>query len=212
MDAMRTERSEALLKAPLLALQQAGLHQAQARYQRIQTQLGAHVMPTVCPEGDPYLLLAGMPNLVITHGIQLTREPVVSQLRQLLCRVDAWVSHYSEQAQPIRLLALWLDKLLRVDPTKLAEEGCLSVLHLTALELRCLGRLDSPWRDWTEGRLAAARLSSDAICSALHLALHAFIREQQVSKGVAWLLAQVEEAAVIERAVLLYGILASGLA
>ena len=212
MDAMRTERSEALLKAPLLALQQAGLHQAQARYQRVQAQLGAHGMPTECPEGGPYLLLAGMPNLVITHGIQLTGEPVVSQLRQLLCRVDAWGSHYSEQAQPIRLLALWLDKLLRVDPTKLAEEGCLSVLHLTALELRCLGRLDSPWRDWTEGRLAAARPSSDEICSALHLALHAFIREQQVSKGLAWLLAQVEEAAVMESAVLLYGILASGLA
>lgn len=212
MDAIRAERSEALLTAPLLALQQAGLHQAQARYQRVQVQLGDKVMPTVCPEGDHYLLLAGIPHLVITHGIQLTGEPVVSQLRQLLCRVDAWASHYSEQAQPIRLLALWLDKLLRLDPSELFEESCLSVLHLTALELRCLGRLDSPWRDWTEGRLAAARLSSDAICSALHLALHAFIREQQVSKGVAWLLAQVEEAAVIENAVLLYGILASGLA
>ena len=212
MDAIRSERSEALLKAPLLALQQAGLHQAHARYQRVQAQLGAHVIPTECPEGDPYLLLAGMPHLVITHGIQLTEEPVVSQLNQLLCRVDAWASHYSEQAQPIRLLALWLDKLLRLDPSKLAEEGCLSVLHLTVLELRCLGRLDSPWRDWTEGRLAAARPSSDAICSALHLALHAFIREQQVSKGLAWLLAQVEEAAVIERAVLLYGILAFDLA
>ena len=212
MDAIRAERSEALLTAPLRALQQAGLHQAQARYQRVQVQLGDKVMPTVCPEGDLYLLLAGIPHLVITHGIQLTGEPVVSQLRKLLCRVDAWASHYSEQAQPIRLLALWLDKLLRVDPTKLAEEGCLSVLHLTALELRCLGRLDSPWRGWTEGRLAAARPSSDEICSALHLALHVFTQEQQVSKGLAWLLAQMEEAAVIENAVLLYGILASGLA
>lgn len=211
MDAIRSERSEALLKAPLLALQQAGLHQAHARYQRVQAQLGAHVIPTECPEGDPYLLLAGMPHLVITHGIQLTEEPVVSQLNQLLCRVDAWASHYSEQAQPIRLLALWLDKLLRLDPSKLAEEGCLSVLHLCALELRCLGRLDSPWRDWTEGRLAAARPFSDEICSALHLALHVFTREQQVRKGVAWLLAQEEEAAVIENAVLLYGILAFGL-
>ena len=90
-------------------------------------------MPTVCPEGDLYLLLAGIPHLVITHGIQLTGEPVVSQLRKLLCRVDAWASHYSEQAQPIRLLALWLDKLLRLAPSKLVEEGCLSVLHLTAL-------------------------------------------------------------------------------
>ena len=211
MDAIRTERSEALLKAPLLALQQAGLHQAQARYQRALAQLGGHGMPTVCPEDAPYLLLAGMPNLVITHGIQLTGEPVVSQLRLLLCRVDAWVSHYSEQAQPIRLLALWLDKLLRLAPSKLVEEGCLSVLHLTALELRCLGRLDSPWRGWTEGRLAAASPSSDAICSALHLALHVFIREPQVSKGLTWLQAQVEDAAVIENAVLLYGVLASGL-
>ena len=213
MDAIRAERSEALLTAPLRALQQAGLHQAQARYQRVQVQLvGDKVMPTVCPEGDLYLLLAGIPHLVITHGIQLTGEPVVSQLRKLLCRVDAWASHYSEQAQPIRLLALWLDKLLRLDPSKLAEEGCLSVLHLCALELRCLGRLDSPWRDWTEGRLAAARPFSDEICSALHLALHDFIREPQVSKGLAWLQAQVEEAAVIESAVLLYGILASCLA
>ena len=127
MDAMRTERSEALLKAPLLALQQAGLHQAQARYQRVLAQLGGHVMPTVCPEGEPYLLLAGIPNLVITHGIQLTGEPVVSQLRQLLCRVDAWASHYSEQAQSIRLLALLLDKLLRWNPSTQVEEGCLSV-------------------------------------------------------------------------------------
>ncbi len=212
MDAIRNERSDALLKAPLLTLQQAGLRQAQARYQRVQAQLGDNVVPTVCPEGDPYLLLAGIPNLVITHGIQLTGEPVVSQLRQLLCRVDAWASHYSEQAQPIRLLALWLDKLLRLDPSKLAEEGCLSVLRLCALELRCLGRLDSPWRDWTEGRFAAARPSSDAIGSALHLALHVFSREQQFSKGVAWLLTQEEEAAVIENAVLLYGLLASGLA
>lgn len=212
MDAIRNERSEALLKAPLLVLQQAGLHQAQARYQRIQTQLGAHVMPSVCPEGDPYLLLAGMPNLVITHGIQLTEEPVVSQLHQLLCHVDAWASHYTEQAQTIRLLALWLDKLLRLDPSKVAEEGCLGALHLSALELRCLGRLDSPWRDWTEGRLVALMPSSDAICSALHLALHVFTQELQVSKGLAWLLAQMEEAAVIENAVLLYGILASGLA
>ena len=118
MDAIRAERSEALLTAPLLALQQAGLHQAQARYQRVQVQLGDKVMPTVCPEDDLYLLLAGIPHLVITHGIQLTGEPVVSQLRQLLCRVDAWASHYSEQAQPIRLLALWLDKLLRLAPSK----------------------------------------------------------------------------------------------
>lgn len=212
MDAIRNERSEALLKAPLLALQQAGLHQAQARYQRVQAQLGAHVIPTECPEGDPYLLLAGIPNLVITHGIQLTGEPVVSQLRQLLCRVDAWASHYSEQAQPIRLLALWLDKMLRLDSSKLAEEGCLSVLHLCALELRCLGRLDSPWRDWTEGRLVALMPSSDAIYSALHLALHVFIREPKISKGLAWLQAQMEEAAVMESAVLLYGLLASCLA
>lgn len=51
-----------------------------------------------------------------------------------------------EQAQPIRLLALWLDKLLRLDPSKQAERAGLSVLHLTALELRCLGCSDSPWR------------------------------------------------------------------
>ncbi len=35
MDAIRNEWSDVLLKAPLLALQQAGLHQAQARYQRV---------------------------------------------------------------------------------------------------------------------------------------------------------------------------------
>ena len=208
MDVIRTGRSEALLKAPLLALQQAGLHQAEARYQLVQAQLGNHVMPKVCPRGDPYLLLAGMPNLVITHGIWLTGEPVVSQLRQLLSRVDAWASHYPEQAQPIRLLALWLDKLLRLDPSRLAEEGGHSVLHLSALELRCLGRLDSPWRDWAEGRLVALMPSSDEICSAIHLALHVFSRELSVSKGLAWLLAQVEAVAVRENAVLLYGILA----
>ena len=36
MDAIRAERSEALLKAPLLAMQQAGLHQVQVLYQLLQ--------------------------------------------------------------------------------------------------------------------------------------------------------------------------------
>lgn len=208
MDAIRTEQTDALLKAPLQAFRQVGLHQAEARYQLVQAQLGAHVMPTACPGDDPYLLFAGMPNLVITHGIRLTGEPVVSQLRQLLCRVDAWVSHYPEQAQPIRLLALWLDKLLRLDPSRLAEEGGLSVLHLSALELRSLGRLDSPWRDWADGRLAGTVNTSDEISLSLHLALHVYSQDLPVSKGLAWLLAQVEAFAVRENAVLLYGILA----
>jgi len=92
MDVIRTVRGKLLLKTPMLALQQAGLHQAAARYQLVQAQLRAHVMPPVCPVDDPFLLLAGLSNLVISHGVQLTGEPVVSQLHHLINQVDVWAS------------------------------------------------------------------------------------------------------------------------
>lgn len=210
MDVIRTARGESLLRMPLLALQQAELHQAAARYQLVQAQLKAHVMPPICPVDDRFLLLAGLPNLVLAHGVQLTGEPVVDQLHQLLTLVDVWSSHYPDERQLLRLLALWLDKLLRMAmSTEVSNPDPCHLLSLGPLKRRCLGRLDTPWCEWAEGRPSLMMPSSDGMTMALQLALQAFIRDQAGSKGLTWLLEQTEGkgGAVKETAVLLYGAL-----
>lgn len=210
MDVIRTARGESLLRMPLLALQQAELHQAAARYQLVQAQLEAHVMPPICPVDDRFLLLAGLPNLVVAHGVQLTGEPVVDQLHQLLNQIDVWSSHYPDEHQLLRLLALWLDKLLRMAmSTEVSNTDPCHLLSLDPLERRCLGRLDTPWHEWAEGRPLTIMASTDDMTIALQLALQAFIRDQVGSKGLTWLLDQSEGkgGSVKETAVLLYGAL-----
>jgi len=207
---MRNERGKQLLNGPLQALQQAGLHQAAARYQLVQAQLAAHVMPPVCPAEDAFLLLVGLPNLVVAHGVQLTGEPVLDQLHRLLNQVDAWACYYPAQKQPIRLLALWLDKLLRLAPASQAKVGRHGEwLVLGSLELRCLGHLDTPWREWAWGA-SALMPSAHGIAAALSLALQALSREAQDNPGLVWLMVRTagEGSTLTECAVLLYGALA----
>jgi len=156
------------------------------------------------------LLLAGLPNLVVAHGVQLTGEPVVDQLHQLLNQVDVWSSHYPDEHQLLRLLALWLDKLLRMAmPTEVSNTDPCHLLSLGPLERRCLGRLGTSWLEWAEGRPSPMMPSSDGMTMALQLALQAFIRDQVSSKGLTWLLDQSEGkgGSVKETAVLLYGAL-----
>jgi len=210
MDVIRTARGESLLRMPLLALQQAELHQAASRYQLVQAQLKAHVMPPICPVDDRLLLLAGLPNLVLAHGVQLTGEPVVNQLHHLLTQVDVWSSHYPDEHQLLRLLALWLDKLLRMAmPTEVSNADPCHLLSLGPLERRCVGCLSTPWYEWAEGRLSPMLPSNDGMTMALQLALLAFIRAQEGSKDLTWLLDQTEGkgGSVKETAVLLYGTL-----
>ena len=210
MDVIRTVRGKLLLNAQMRALRQAGLHQATARYQLVQAQLAAQGMPAVCPAEDAFLLLAGLPNLVAEHGVQLSGEPVLDQLHRLLDQVDDWGSHYPAQKQPLRLLALWLDKRLRLASSSQAEVDCHGEwLALGGLELRCLGHLDSPWREWAEGASALMPIEDD-IAAALLLALLALSREAQDKSGLVWLMARTagEGSTVTECAVLLYGALA----
>ncbi|MDH1994054.1 hypothetical protein N5J40_04285 [Aeromonas caviae] len=151
-----------------------------------------------------------MPNLVVAHGVQLTGEPVVNQLHQLLTQVDLWASHYPDEHQLLRLLALWLDKLLRMAmPTEMRKADLCHLLSLDPLERRCLGRLVTSWHEWAEGQPSPMMPSSDGMTMALQLALQAFIRDQVGSKGLIWLLDQTEGkgGSVKETAVLLYGAL-----
>ncbi len=207
---MRNEQGKQLLNGPLQALQQAGLVEAAARYQLVQAQLGTKSDSRVCPPDDPFLLLAGVLPLVIQHGVQLNGEPVLRQLTGLLCQINGWAGHYPAQSQPIRLLSLWLDKLLRLSTQAvLNEESRRNFLSLDAMELRCLGHLDAPWWQWSQGQAPEAMELADAIDAALHLALQAYVCERQFGKGLACLLdaSSGEGVAVTEMAVLLYGAL-----
>ncbi len=207
---MRNEQGKQLLNGPLQALQQAGLVEAAARYQLVQAQLGTKSDSRVCPPDDPFLLLAGVLPLVIQHGVQLNGEPVLRQLNGLLCQINGWAGHYPAQSQPIRLLSLWLDKLLRLSTQAvLNEESRRNFLSLDAMELRCLGHLDAPWWQWSQGQAPEAMELAYDIDAALHLALQAYVRERQFGKGLVCLLdaSSGEGVAVTEMAVLLYGAL-----
>lgn len=211
MDVIRTVRGKQLLKAQMQAMQQAGLHQAAARYQLVQAQLGAKPDSRVCPPDDPFLLLAGVLPRVIQHGVQLSGEHVLRQLSGLLCQINGWPGHYLAQSQPIRLLSLWLDKLLRLSTQAvLNEESRRNFLSLDAMELRCLGHLDAPWWQWSQGQASEAMELADDIGAALQLPLQAYVCERQFGKGLACLLdaSSGEGVAVTEMAVLLYGALA----
>ena len=77
------------------------------------------------------------------------------------------------------------------------------------MELRCLGHLDAPWWQWSQGQAPEAMELAYDIDAALHLALQAYVRERQFGKGLVCLLdaSSGEGVAVTEMAVLLYGAL-----
>lgn len=187
-------------------LQLAGLYQISAKYQSV-----SKLIPdlAICPPGNELTLVAGLLRLVAEHGIQISGEPVLIQLVRLITRVDVWADEYKEHRQPIRLLALWLDKLLRQDLYMgNRDPNQMDWLRLSPLEKRCLGRLEDPWWGWCSGQIPSCPTSTDGFSKALDIALQArLIQSGSFMSRLKWLKNQQTP---LDLTILIYGALANG--
>ena len=201
--------AEKILHGSNQVLQVAGLYEASEKFQSALELITDGSLSALCPSGNELMLVAGLPKLVIEYGIQIPGEPVLIQLIQLLTRVDVWASEYKNQRQPIRLLTLWLDKLLRQDVCMGNDDTKqMDWLRLSPLELRCLGRLDDPWWNWCSGKNKGSLFpTTEFFSQALDGALQAGSQPEQFMSQLKWLMNQQSP---LDLSVLIYGVLVSG--
>lgn len=190
-------------------LELAGLYQTSVKPQSVSKLISDNAHLAICPSENELMLVVGLLKLVVDHGIQISGESVLIQLVQLLTRVDVWADEYKEHRQPIRLLALWLDKLLRQelymgnrDPKQM------DWLRLSPLEKRCLGRLDNRWWEWCSGQIPSCLPSTDGFSKALDIALQALvIQSGSFMSRLKWLKNQQTP---FDLTILIYGVLVNG--
>lgn len=198
--------ADKILQGSDQTLQLAGLYQTSATSQSVSKLISDNTHLVICPLGNELMLVVGLLRLVADHGIQIPGEPVLIQLVQLLTRVDVWAGEYKEHRQPIRLLALWLDKLLRQDLYMgNRDPKQMDWLRLSPLEIRCLGRLDDRWWGWCSGRIPSCLTSTDGFSKALDIALQAMvIQTGSFMSRLKWLKNQQTQ---FDLTILIYGVL-----
>lgn len=205
----RNERTLQIYLGAHRALKLAGLKQASDRYQSIVEEISNNQNLIVCPENDEFLLVIGLPKLVMKYGVQLSEIPTLTQLGRILAYSDMWAREYSEQQQTIRLLTLWLDKSFRVHRNSDDVNSDIeNRLTLNILEQRCLGNIDACWQNWfshntdTLGKLDCRFTLTES----MQLAVKAFSLGIGFLHGLEWLVTQPSKNDI---AVLIYGILSS---
>lgn len=205
----RNERTLQIYQGAHRTLKLAGLKQASDRYQSKVEEISNNQNLVVCPKNDEFLLVIGLPKLVMKYGVQLSEIPTLTQLGRILAYSDMWAREYPDQRQTIRLLTLWLDKSLRI--RRKNDDAYFDIenrLTLNIIEQRCLGNIDACWHNWfihntdTLGKLDCCFTLTESV----QLAVKALSVGNSFLHRLKWLMTQATKNDI---AVLIYGILSS---